>query len=121
MCSLYFVVVVCDLSSDTIFDADTPSIAMTEHQGNCCWALLCIDTLLGEPAVLLCVIQMTMQQVAIAPVNATILLTGMLTKHEPDCAALHQQRTHAPQHGHFDNTCLHVTCILKWQMIMSSC
>ncbi len=54
---------------------------------------------------------MTMQEVAIAPVNATLLLTGMLTKREPDCAALHHQRTHAPQHGHIDNTGLHVTCI----------
>ncbi len=53
---------------------------------------------------LLCVIEMTMQEVAIAPVNATLLLTGMLTKREPDCAALHHQRTHAPQHGHIDNT-----------------
>ncbi len=46
-------------------------IAVSEYQGDCCWILLCRDILPGEPAVLLCLTQIALQEIVIGPVNAT--------------------------------------------------
>ena len=64
-------------------------IAVQKRRGDCCWTLPCTDILPGEPAVLMRLTQIPPQKIVIAPVHATLLSMRMVTKHDPEGAALH--------------------------------
>ena len=64
-------------------------IPVVKHQGDCCWTLPCREILPGEPAVSMRLTQIPPQKIVIAPVDATLLSMRMVTKHDPEGAALH--------------------------------